>query len=59
MFYEVTWSVDVFKDQWYGPNHPFVFSQGDPTGYGFHGDFVSSGSPHIQAPRSDKDTDSG
>jgi hypothetical protein len=26
---------------WYGANHPFVFSNGDPTGYSFHGDFVS------------------
>lgn len=41
MFYEVTWRTDYFKDQWYGSEHPFVFSQGDPTGYGFHGDFVS------------------
>ncbi|KAI1331708.1 WSC domain-containing protein [Xylariaceae sp. FL0255] len=41
IFYEVTWSVDTFKDEWYGSGQPFVFSTGDPTGYGYHGDFVN------------------
>ncbi|KAI0505997.1 WSC domain-containing protein [Xylaria bambusicola] len=41
MFYEVTWSVDEFKDQWYGDQQPFVFSHGDETGYGYHGDFIN------------------
>ncbi|KAI0006827.1 hypothetical protein F4779DRAFT_643846 [Xylariaceae sp. FL0662B] len=41
VFMEVTWSVDEFKDQWYGDGQPFVFSNGDPTGYGYHGDFVN------------------
>ena len=27
-FYEVTWSVDEFKDRWYGDQQPFVFSHG-------------------------------
>lgn len=42
LFYEVLWAVDEFKDMWYGDKQPFVFSNGDPTGYGYHGDFVSS-----------------
>ncbi|GAW13066.1 hypothetical protein ANO14919_024440 [Xylariales sp. No.14919] len=41
IFYEVTWSVDDFKDMWYGDKQPFVFSTGDPTGYGYHADFVN------------------
>ncbi|KAI1879250.1 hypothetical protein JX265_002204 [Neoarthrinium moseri] len=41
IFYEVTWSVDDFKDMWYGDKQPFVFSHGDPDGYGYHGDFLS------------------
>ncbi|KAI3333648.1 WSC domain-containing protein [Ustulina deusta] len=41
IFYEVTWSVDDFKDMWYGDKQPFVFSTGDPTGYGYHGDFIN------------------
>ena len=43
IFYEVTWSVDDFKDLWWATNgsHPFVFAMGDPTGYGFHGDFLN------------------
>jgi hypothetical protein len=41
LFYEVLWAVDKFKDMWYGNTQPFVFSNGDPTGYGYHGDFVS------------------
>ncbi|BFZ56810.1 hypothetical protein PYCC9005_003858 [Savitreella phatthalungensis] len=42
IFYEVTFVVDYFKDRWYSDRQqPFVFSTGDPTGYGFHGDFVN------------------
>ncbi|KAK8859346.1 WSC domain-containing protein [Apiospora arundinis] len=41
IFYEVTWSVDELKDQWYGDKQPFVFSHGDPDGYGYHGDFLN------------------
>ncbi|KAI1336495.1 hypothetical protein F5Y15DRAFT_418803 [Xylariaceae sp. FL0016] len=47
IFYEVTWSVDDFKDMWYGgggdkqQQQPFVFSNGDPTGYGYHADFIN------------------
>ncbi|KAK7999233.1 WSC domain-containing protein [Apiospora marii] len=41
LFYEVTWNVDELKDQWYGDKQPFVFSHGDPDGYGYHGDFLN------------------
>lgn len=41
IFYEVIWNTGTFADQWYGDSQPFVLSNGDPTGYGFHGDFVS------------------
>ncbi|KAI9813477.1 MAG: hypothetical protein M1827_004153 [Pycnora praestabilis] len=41
IFYEVIWNVDAFKDEWYGSGQPFVWSTGDPTGYGYHGDFVN------------------
>ena len=41
LFFEVTWRVQDYK--WnQADGHPFVFSHGDPTGYGFHGDFVST-----------------
>jgi hypothetical protein len=40
IFIEVIWHTEFFADMWYGDSHPFVFSNGDPTGYGFHGDFV-------------------
>jgi hypothetical protein len=39
LFYEVTYRTDLFD--WYNSTQPFVFSNGDPTGFGFHGDFVS------------------
>jgi hypothetical protein len=42
IFIEVTWHTEQFDDMWYGDSQPFVFSFGDPTGYGIHGDFVSS-----------------
>jgi Domain of unknown function (DUF1996)/WSC domain len=41
LFYEVTFSVDKFDDMWYGDKQPFVWSMGDPTGYGLHGDFLN------------------
>ncbi|KAG8805605.1 hypothetical protein FRC17_005437, partial [Serendipita sp. 399] len=43
IFFEVIWDINEFKDQWWkGPNqHPFVLSMGDPTGYGFHADFLN------------------
>lgn len=43
IFYEVTWSVDDFKDMWHGDRQPFVFSDGDPTGYGYQ--YVSADTP--------------
>ncbi|KAI9662067.1 MAG: hypothetical protein M1829_006206 [Trizodia sp. TS-e1964] len=41
LFYEVTWNVDAFKNDWYGNEQPFVFANGDQTGYGYHGDFIN------------------
>jgi len=43
LFYEVIFNVNEFKDMWYGESstQPFVLSNGDPTGYGLHGDFVN------------------
>ncbi|KAG7147381.1 putative fungistatic metabolite like protein [Verticillium longisporum] len=41
LFYEVTFQIDDFKDKWYKDTPPFVYSNGDPTGYGLHGDFVN------------------
>ncbi|KAK5070639.1 hypothetical protein LTR64_000314 [Lithohypha guttulata] len=40
IFYEIIWDTNKFKDMWYGNKQPFVWAQGDPTGYGFHGDFL-------------------
>jgi hypothetical protein len=43
IFYEVYWDTLKFKDLWTPGQgkQPFVLSNGDPTGYGLHGDFVS------------------
>lgn len=40
IFYEIIWDTNKFADKWYGGKQPFVWAMGDPTGYGFHGDFV-------------------
>ncbi|KAJ9651574.1 hypothetical protein H2198_009160 [Neophaeococcomyces mojaviensis] len=40
IFFEIIWDTNKFKDMWYGNSQPFVWAMGDPTGYGFHGDFV-------------------
>lgn len=42
IFFEIIYSTIQFD--WWVPDggwQPFVFSNGDPTGYGFHGDFVN------------------
>jgi hypothetical protein len=42
IFYEVLYDVAKFDSEWTSPDqHPFVFANGDATGYGFHGDFVN------------------
>lgn len=41
IFYEVVWSTPDFDNLWYGDKQPFVWSSGDDTGYGGHGDFVN------------------
>lgn len=41
LFFEVLYDTAPFLDQWEGDQHPFVFSNGDATGYGYHGDFVN------------------
>ena len=40
IFYEFIFSTGDFANDWYGSGQPFVFSMGDSSGYGFHGDFV-------------------
>jgi hypothetical protein len=57
VFYEAFYSVDKFPHGT-GKN-PFVWSCGDPTGYGFHGDFMSGWDPVImQKALDDKSCDS-
>lgn len=41
IFYEVIFQTNLFADQWWDTTQPFVWAMGDPTGYGFHGDFVN------------------
>lgn len=37
LFYETIWNTYAFK----GKSGQFVWSNGDPTGYGYHGDFIN------------------
>ncbi|KAH7092289.1 hypothetical protein FB567DRAFT_614146 [Paraphoma chrysanthemicola] len=41
IFYEILYNTNIFADQWNGTQHPFVFANGDATGYGLHGDFLN------------------
>ncbi|KAI5835680.1 hypothetical protein K523DRAFT_368070 [Schizophyllum commune Tattone D] len=43
--YWITQTWDAFRSQSYSPDQPFVFSNGDPTGYGYHADFVNGWEP--------------
>ncbi|KAI5212235.1 WSC-domain-containing protein [Aureobasidium subglaciale] len=60
IFYEVNYNTGDFDDQWYGSGQPFVFAMGDPTGYGFHGDFVNGWNvPTLQKAIDECNNDSG
>jgi hypothetical protein len=43
LFYEVYWNTPLFADRWTPGQgtQPFVLSNGDPTGYSLHADFIS------------------
>lgn len=41
LFYEIIWATNAFK----GQPGKFVVSNGDPTGFGFHGDFITGWQP--------------
>ncbi|EJD55235.1 hypothetical protein AURDEDRAFT_78216 [Auricularia subglabra TFB-10046 SS5] len=46
IFYEIVYATDEWADLWWNGGsddigQPFVLSMGDPTGYGFHGDFIN------------------
>lgn len=41
MTYKVTYRTDAFANEWDGIRNPFVFANGDSTGFGFHGDFLN------------------
>lgn len=47
VFLEFIFDTGKFSDAWYGNKQPFVYSMGDTTGYGLHGDFVSLWRPSI------------
>ncbi|KAK8061204.1 WSC domain protein [Apiospora hydei] len=43
IFFEVYWNTPLFVNEWShdGTSQPFVFSNGDATGYSSHGDFLA------------------
>ncbi|KAJ1337441.1 DUF1996 domain-containing protein [Microdochium nivale] len=48
LFYEVYWDTPKFDNQWTedGKTQPFVFSNGDVTGFSSHADFISGWDTH-------------
>jgi hypothetical protein len=57
IFYEILYDTNLFADQWNGTQHPFVFANGDATGYGFHGDFVNGWDVNVLQTAIDNCTD--
>ncbi|GLB44190.1 putative protein with domain of unknown function (DUF1996) [Lyophyllum shimeji] len=50
IFIEVYWNTQVFdkfRHEAMTPSQPFVFSNGDPTGYGYHADFINGWEPDV------------
>lgn len=41
LFFETLYDTAKWDSEWVGDKHPFVFSNGDPYGYSYHGDFVN------------------
>ncbi|KAG9032682.1 hypothetical protein FRB95_001110 [Tulasnella sp. JGI-2019a] len=43
LFYEITWDLSPFRSSWVPQGYPwpFVYSNSDPTGWGWHGDFFN------------------
>ncbi|KAK1752294.1 hypothetical protein QBC47DRAFT_306703 [Echria macrotheca] len=41
LLYESTWHVEPFDGLPFRGRQPFVLSQGDPTGFGYHADFLN------------------
>ncbi|KAI4216989.1 MAG: hypothetical protein LQ351_000938 [Letrouitia transgressa] len=41
LLYESVWQTQEFDNMWSGNGNPFVLSNGDPTGFGLHGDFLN------------------
>jgi hypothetical protein len=52
LFYETIVATDLFKEK----NGKFVFSNGDPTGLGYHGDFMEGWAPGVLQEAVDKCT---
>lgn len=60
IFYEVIWNTPDFADLWYDGHQPFVLSNGDDLGYGYHGDFVNGwDAPTLQKAINECTSDSG
>lgn len=41
LLYGMTWNVEAFDHLRKPGDQPFVLSQGDPTGFGYHADFLN------------------
>ena len=48
IFYEFIFGTGDFASKWHGTEQPFIYSMGDTTGYGFHGDFVCFHSTNLE-----------
>ncbi|KAF2195177.1 WSC-domain-containing protein [Zopfia rhizophila CBS 207.26] len=57
LFYEVYYDTKAFKSMWYSDKQPFVFANGDATGYGYHGDFVNGWGTEVLQKALDKCVD--
>lgn len=40
LFFETYWDTAPFANEWRNGKSPFVWSMGDPTGYGYHADYM-------------------